>query len=421
MATTRSKHPSPARAWHTRFLAVSTQEDRAAPPRVRRAWLVAASLLTTTLLPISAGMASSAADAAEGPEVPAPTLAGARPAIISLASVALTQNGTGPSPSSILEVQYNPVSDQLSIRADRTSLQAVLQEISQTARVSIDAPKEQLPSEELSIEMKDLSVEQALRQLLQGFNSAFLYSPAVEPQRGTTPLRLVKVILLSRKASALTVELQSGTDPRPAVGPGAALLRAVIDHNSLVAKAFVQALREPGRENEREQAVEAVLETLSDKNFPSHYDAIAALHQLAPEKALAALANLLHGDDQEMRVIAATGLGQIGDERAIDPLIFTLTGNDPLTRQVAANSLARIGGQRATDALFHAYLAGDQGLKQAIAGAVAFQADEKSQQTLALVIAGGPVPAGTTAQAVIAGSLPRKEAHAGDNEDSDPE
>jgi hypothetical protein len=399
----------------------STQEDQAAPPRVRRAWLVAASLLTATLLPIAAGMASSAADAGEGPEVPAPTLPGARSATISLASLALTQNVTAPSPSSILEIQYDPVSDQLSIRADRTSLQAVLQEISQIARVSIDAPKEQLLSEELSIEMKDLSVEQALRQLLQEFNSAFLYSPAIDPQRETTPLRLVKVILLSRKASGPTVERQSGTDPRPAVGPGAALLRAVIDNDSLSAKALVQALREPAEDKEREKAVGALLETLSDKNFPSHYDAIAALHQLAPEKAVAVLANLLLGDDQEMRVIAATGLGQMGDERAIHPLMSALTGDDPLTRQVAANSIARIGGQGATDALFQTYLAGDQGLKQAVAGAVAFQADEKSQQALALVIAGGPVPAGTTAQDVIAGTLSRREAHGGDNEDSGPE
>lgn len=334
-------------------------------------------------------------------------------------SLALAQSPTGPSrKSSILEVRYDPVSDQLSLRADQTSLQEVLQEISQIARVSIDAPKEVLLSEELSVEMKDLSVERALRQLLQGFNSAFLYSPAVDPQRGTNPLRLVKVILLSRKASGQTVERQSGTDPQPAVGPGAALLRAVIDNNSLSAKALVQALREPGNEGERERAVEALLETLSDKSFPSHYDAIAALHQLAPEKAVAALANLLHGEDQEMRVIAATGLGQMGDERAIHPLISALTGNDPLTRQVAADSLARIGGQRATDALFQAYLAGDQGLKQAVAGAVAFHAaDEKSQQALALVIAGAPVPAGTTAQAVIASTLPRKEGHASDNED----
>ena len=53
---TRSGHPSPARAQHTGFLAVSTQKDQAAPPRARRAWLVAASLLTATLLPSSAGM-----------------------------------------------------------------------------------------------------------------------------------------------------------------------------------------------------------------------------------------------------------------------------------------------------------------------------------------------------------------------------
>jgi len=325
-----------------------------------------------------------------------------RAILLSVLAVALlpglAAEETGTRKSSMLQVQYDPVSDQLSIRADQTSLQEVLQEISQRARVSIDLPNEELLGEALSVEMKDLSVEQALKQLLQGFNSAFLYSRA--------PLRLVKVILFSRK---------TGTAPGPAVGPGAALLRAVIDHNSLLAKTFVQALREPGTEREREKAVEALLETLSDKNFPSHYDAMAALHQLAPGKAVAALANLLQGDDQEMRVIAATGLGQMGDERAIPPLVSALIGNDPLTRQVAADSLARIGGEKATDALSQAFLAGDPGLKQAVAGAVAFHADETSQTALVHVIAGGPVPAGTTAQDVIASTLPSKEGHASDN------
>jgi len=325
-----------------------------------------------------------------------------RAILLSVLAVALlpglAAEETGTRKSSMLQVQYDPVSDQLSIRADQTSLQEVLQEISQRARVSIDLPNEELLGEELSVDMKDLSVEQALRQLLQGFNSAFLYSPA--------PLRLVKVILFSRK---------TGTDPGPAVGPGTALLRAVIDHNSLLVKALVQALREPGTEREREKAVEALLETLSDKNFPSHYDAMAALHQLAPGKAVAALANLLQGDDQEMRVIAATGLGQMGDERAIPPLVSALIGNDPLTRQVAADSLARIGGEKATDALSQAFLAGDPGLKQAVAGAVAFHADETSQTALVHVIAGGPVPAGTTPQDAIAGTLPSKEGHASDN------
>ena len=333
-----------------------------------------------------------------------------RAVLLSVLAIALlpglAAGETGTRKSSMLQVQYDPVSDQLSIRADQTSLQEVLKEISQRARVSIDLPNEELLGEALSVEMKDLSVEQALKQLLQGFNSAFLYSPAVDPQRGTAPLRLVKVILFSRK---------TGTDPGPAVGPGAALLRAVIDHNSLSAKTFVQALREPGTEREREKAVEALLETLSDKNFPSHYDAVAALHQLAPGKAVAALANLLQGDDQEMRVIAATGLGQMGDERAIPPLVSALIGNDPLTRQVAADSLARIGGEGATDALSQAFLAGDPGLKQAVAGAVAFHADETSQTALAHVIAGGPVPAGMTPQDVIASTLPSKEGHASDN------
>jgi hypothetical protein len=338
------------------------------------------------------------------PAPPSPALSGGP----RLMPFTLAQNSTGSSQRSrVLEVQYDPVSDQLSIRADRTPLREVLREISERARVSIRVPDEKLLSEELPIEMKNVPVEQALRQLFRGFDSVFLYSAAVDPQRGTTPRRLDKVILFSRKAGGQIVERQFGTDPRPAVGPGAAPLAA----------ARVQALREPGAEREREKALEALLETVRDRNSPSHYDAIAALHQLAPEKAVGALANLLQGDDGEMRVIAATGFGQIGDERAIYPLTTALTGNDPLARQVAANSLARIGGQRATDVLFQAYLGGDQRLKEAVAGAVAFHADEKSQEALAVVIARGPVPAATTAQAVIASTLPRQEGHDSDSRD----
>ena len=334
------------------------------------------------------------------------------------ARLALAQNFTTPaSKASSLDVRYDPNSDLLSVRADQRSLGEVLHEISRIAHVSIDAPDEALLSEKLSIEMKGLSMEQGLRQLLRGLNSAFVYSAAVDPQGGPSRSRLVKVILASGKASTPTLEHQPGIALRPAASPETALLRAVIDNDSLSAKALVQPLSEPGREREREQAVESLLETLTDKNFPSHYDAITALDELAPEKARAALANLLQGDDQEMRVIAATGLGQVGNELAIPPLMSALNGDDPLTRQIAANSLARIGGERATDALFTAYLAGDPGVKQAVAGAVAFHADEKSQIVLANVIAGGPVPAGKTPQEVVASTIPFKEGYASKLED----
>jgi hypothetical protein len=334
------------------------------------------------------------------------------------APLALAQNLTGPSrKSAILEVQYDPVSDQLSIRAERTSLQKVLEEISRIGRVSIDAPNHEIPSEELSVELKNLSMEQALRQLLRGFNAAFLYSPAVDLQRGTTQPRLVKVILSSGNASRQTIERQPGTDPQPAAGPVAALLRAVIDENSALANALITPLNEPGRERERDKAVVALLETLNDKNFPSHYSAMAALDELAPEKVSAALAKMLQGNDQEMRVIAATGLGQLGNQSAIQPLMSVLNGNDPLTRQIAANSLARIGGEMATDVLVKHYLAGDPPLKHAIAGAVAFHADEKSQTVLANIITSGLVPAGATPQDTIASTLPVKHGIAGAQEE----
>jgi hypothetical protein len=343
------------------------------------------------------------------------------------APLALSQNLTGPSRrSAILEVQYDPVRDQLSIRAERTSLQNVLAEISRKARVSIEALNADLPSEEISAEIKNLPIEQALKQLLRGINAAFLYSSAVDPLHETTPPRLVKVILstggASKQANVIassgntgtqTVERQANTDSQRATDSVTALLRAVVEDNSASANALIAPLNEPGRERERDKAVAALLETLNDKNFPAHYTAMAALDELAPEKASTALAKMLQGNDQEMRVIAATGLGQLGDQRAIQPLMSALNGNDPLTRQIAADSLARIGGEMATDILVKQYLAGDPPLKQAIAGAIAFHADEKSQTVLANIITSGLVSPGATPQDTIASTLPVKHGIAG--------
>lgn len=323
---------------------------------------------------------------------------------------------------SILEVVYDPASDLVSIRARHSSLGNVLQELAKKAHLSIDWRNDELVTESVSADIEAFPLEQALRQLLREFNSAFVYSSAGDTQTETATPRLARVILLSKSVrtaleahagTGARAETKSAMDLRPAVDRGAELIRALIENNSLLAKDIVESLKESGQEEQREKAVQALVESLGDRDFRAYYGTLDALKELASEKAVEALTGFLQGGDQEMRVAALTGLGYLGDHRGIGPLSSALDTNDPRVRLVTASSLARIGGQQAMGILFQAYVAGHGHLKQAVAAAIAFHGDASSQQTLARLITGGQIPPGTTPRDVIASILPRDEGQVG--------
>lgn len=259
-----------------------------------------------------------------------------------------------------LEVTYEPATDLLSIGALQAPLSEVLQEISQKAHLTIESPNKDLLSEQVSVEMERVSLEEAIKELLREFNSAFIYTSSIDPDGRTTTLRLVKVILLSKNTSAppetniSADERVSSSDPK----------------------------------DERGKKIESLLEILKGRNFLAYPRAIAAIKGLAPEKAVAILARWLESDDPQMRVAAASGLGNLGDETAVEFLAPVLTLNDPRTRQAAASSLAIIGGERATNILFQNYLVGDARTQEAIAVAIASHGDESTQKTLANFISG---------------------------------
>lgn len=88
---------------------------------------------------------------------------------------------------------------------------------------------------------------------------------------------------------------------------------------------MVEALKEPGNENEREKAAASLLETLlalldklADDDVRSYSDALAALKELALERILGVLSNRLQADDRTTRLVAAAGLGFLKDERRVD-------------------------------------------------------------------------------------------------------
>jgi HEAT repeats len=228
---------------------------------------------------------------------------------------------------STLDVAYDPATGLISIQAHDTPLGTVLQALSQKVSFRIEALHKGLLDEQIAVEVRYLSLEQALRKLLERFNAIFLYSSA--------PDQLIRVILLSRKT------------PRPSEAPIG-----------------------PATAKEGEQAIEAFLETVQDKDRLARADAIAALKGSAPEKAVAVLETWLQGKDQQVRVFAAEQLGEVGGDRAIEALSALLTGDDPRIRQAAAHSLARIGGEGVRQTLLAAYREGDKELKRDIARAL---------------------------------------------------
>lgn len=299
--------------------------------------------------------------------------------VVTLGSVMAAESLSAPStPPPILEVVYDHEAALLSILARQTPLDKVLQEISKRAHLSISSPNQELLREPISVEIKRLSLEQALKKLLEGFNSAFVYTAGSETRDATTTPRLTKIrlFIFSRKAS---------------ISP--------------------EAPGKSAKKEEKEKTAEALLASLTNKDSRARHDTIAALKDLAPEQAVDALASWLPETDQQKRVIAATGLGGIGGEQAIDVLSSALIESEPLTRQFVANSLAQIGGEGATATLFEAYREGDSGLGRAVATAILSYGDERSQAALARLITGGAVPQGGTAQDVIADSLRREAGH----------
>src|SRR5262249_11626797 len=238
-------------------------------------------------------------------------------------------------PPSMLEVAYDRATGLLSIQARDTPLDTVLQALSKQVPFRLDAWHQELLNEPISVELRHLSLERALREVLRGFNAVFLSSSASDQP--------IRIILLSR--------IQAATDPTT-VKEGA-------------------------------QTVEALLETLHDKDLPARAGAIALLKGFAPEKAVAVLEQWLQENDPESRVFAADQLGDVGGERAIEALTPFLTEEDPRTRQVVANSLARIGGDSVRQSLIAAFREGDNALKLAALKAIASYGDETSQEALA--------------------------------------
>ena len=91
-------------------------------------------------------------------------------------------------------------------------------------------------------------------------------------------------------------------------------------------------------------AVDALLDTLTEKDVDVKITAIQALGKIQDPKAAKSLTDILNNKDSEhMRIITIWALGNIGDKIAIPTLTKLLGDPDDYIRYNAAQSLKRIG------------------------------------------------------------------------------
>jgi len=301
-------------------------------------------------------------------------------------------------PQGSLAVVYDRQNDVLSVEAHEVSLGRVLHEVSSKTSVTIDSQNKELLRERVSVAIQRLPLERALSQLLAGYNSASSYAsaPPEQVKASSSNLRVDKVLVLSKKQAASGDEALAATGPgsRPATGHHAGL-GAPAQSRSADAASTVRALKESGVSGDRDRAVADLLGLVAARDAAARQEAMMALTDLAPERAVQPLMDILQdrSEDPQSRMRAAALLGQIGDPKAVDVLIRVFGDGERNVQQAAAGGLARIGGDRSVQFLLRVFSTNDRQLHQTVATALAFHGDDHAKAALAQAISQSQVPA----------------------------
>ena len=245
-----------------------------------------------------------------------------------------------------LSVVYYPSTDLVSIESHDTPLRRILSDISRPVFFTVHL-LEPIPNELVSVEIDQLPLKDALRQLLgeTGFTIAYL----------------------------------SGVD----------VVSAVLRNEPGEVSQTAAALKQVGSDAERAWVVESLFVLATDQYSSTRSAAVRALQILAPEQAVNPLIAMLDADDEQVRLTAAAELAALGDERAVDPLIAMLDSDDRQVRLTAAAKLAALGNERAVDPLGRAFNDPDPVVRDAVASSLAQLGGEQAISLLLAVFADG--------------------------------
>src|SRR2546426_6223555 len=195
------------------------------------------------------------------------------------ATVTVEEGPSVQSQTSYLEVRYDRMTDLVSVRARNATLQTLLNKVAQRANVGIDIREEVALGYRVSASIGGVPLEYALQKLLQEFNAAFVYSATLSETNDSTVPRLLRVVVLSKKAIQARESSEARQQPTPEGKANGSrehprldpreLLRRIVEGKREDVKSIVDTLREAGRDEERERLVEALIQRLGDGFFPT--------------------------------------------------------------------------------------------------------------------------------------------------------
>ena len=311
-----------------------------------------------------------------------------------------------PADTASFRVVYDRDSNLLSIRAVGAELGRILDEVAARAGFSIALRAE--PFNRVSVDITDSPLETALRQLLAGFNLAFIYASTHDAPEGARDHRLARLIVVPRGPTTSPSASVSGEDLSlsdaasvPVPSDRAALVRGLVEGSFEVVTSLVRSLERPGNERERERVIEVLLGRLQDKRAPVPEAVLTALKELAPEEATDLLLEHLRTGDPQMQSRAAAYLGRFADNRAVESLFQALMASSSETRRAAATSLALIGSPQAVDVLLNAYQATDDRVRYPAWLALVSHGNPQSQGRLGALIAKGLAPPAPPAKQLL--------------------
>ena len=314
---------------------------------------------------------------------------------------------SSPVQSVSLNVYYEKSTGQITIDASQAPLDKVLEFVAKDAAIKIDVEDEQLLQSQISIEIALQPVEEALKVLLEGFNTMFLYSDNGQSTTDRQGPVLAGVKITSKKKVGV-ISSERGGDGTKVIQlgnvPSQTDQQAAYAADKAELDRLLQALKETRSESEKRQIIDSLLGRLIDapeqRDHQAFSDILSHLKEHAPERAVEPLVGLLRQTEENrvFREMAARTLGEIGGDYAVEPLIEAFHDSNPLVQTNAARSLARLRNERGLQALLNVFNGGDQLLQQSVATTLAVSGNPQAKQALNQLIAAGKLATGTVSK-----------------------
>jgi hypothetical protein len=227
----------------------------------------------------------------------------------------------------------------------------------------------------VSIELKNAPLEEGLRRILQGRNTAYFYSSQLNEFGNAPKLALNEIHVFANADEA--------SDPSIFASPA----RASTAIRPLPATAQM------GGANKHSADAELLSQLAQSQDAQARKDAADILGKSWSEDAVEPLGDALAGDPSAaVREAAAQALGKTWSESAVQPLIDALAyDSDALVREQAARGLAQTAGEEAINALVFALMRDPRWyVRDAAAEALGTIGGRYADETLARAAANDP-------------------------------